>query len=1079
MSSNTTNVGLYKKNPSTDGNDTFDINTMLNDNWDRIDAQLGAQVAVSPPPTAVNLVNGLQVVNVPQSSPFNLQNIKGRTLVNLLGRDGNFEDISRWGAFQGTIALDTANKIYGANCVKATIGVGQSYVAVLQDLSLKIGSNYIAVAEVRNGNSSMGVNVAVVGKGTAPPNLTINSTLSYVKFVATVVSQRVQVMVNGVAGQYGYADGFRVYELSTAEYTALASMTDAQIAAKYPYVDDVKHVNAPYVIKYGENLAPTFGEWSNAIAEAFPTPYSAKIISSTTANQQAAATVNAVVGTAYTYAVSHNGYIGMDFRDNVGNVLLTSGFVTSQSITLTAPSGTATVSIYIASNGVIGTFTFSNPMLNLGVTAKPFKPRNDNMLAFPNVQLTSSVDGSMYDTLFKRNGKYFVEKRFRDMVLDGSQTWIFDADLTGCKSVRSPITGQTPHTQRVTKFDGKPLTFSAGGSTVPDWTVFDLANLYITIADLDSGWGEAYTPTAQEIQAYFYGWRMYDGGGSGLPYNNSGTKTWNTIAGWGTPTYSTFTLPTSIAPVGNGNWKPYKLAYQLATPVFEEILVEGSMSLHEGLNQIEVGQGAVIREKAYPWYLAGSNEYLINNTAGTPSLLRNRARNMMMVYKNGKIDNKWYVLSTGLPYGTSQAGIKAENFDPTAVYEASYIALDQYILSAPVQAVTAEAASNLKTVVDVLAANQADQDARISATEILARQIYNVPQKTSAVLVLYVDGTNGADNNDGSAGKPFKTIQRAINNVPQIVNHVVTINVLVGAYAEDVDLSGFICAGSTSVFIKLVAIGVVTVNSISMSRTTRASITGFTATATTNSGFSANNCGSIDFNMCTVTSASGSTEGFSIVQSKAQITNCVVSNRVVAFLISTNSEVMITNNTGTGNTYIFSGAGGSKVTTSGTIPTGTTIYSSSFVGVVNPWGDNTQANRSAFRTTLATTQNISASTSTKLAFASEFYDNLSEFDSVINYRFTAAQSGIYLLRASAEANATVPSGSSMYIIARVNGINLADIGMLHANNSTPPLVNGQIVLKLNVGDYVEFYYTSTVALTLNVYSTEASITRIA
>lgn len=40
MGSYTNNLGLYKVNTETDGNDTFNIETMLNDNWDKIDEKL-------------------------------------------------------------------------------------------------------------------------------------------------------------------------------------------------------------------------------------------------------------------------------------------------------------------------------------------------------------------------------------------------------------------------------------------------------------------------------------------------------------------------------------------------------------------------------------------------------------------------------------------------------------------------------------------------------------------------------------------------------------------------------------------------------------------------------------------------------------------------------------------------------------------------------------------------------------------------------------------------------------------------------------------------------------------------------
>ncbi|MBZ9615283.1 hypothetical protein [Clostridium estertheticum] len=39
MSTNTTNLALYKADPLTDKDNTFNIKTMLNDNWDKIDAK--------------------------------------------------------------------------------------------------------------------------------------------------------------------------------------------------------------------------------------------------------------------------------------------------------------------------------------------------------------------------------------------------------------------------------------------------------------------------------------------------------------------------------------------------------------------------------------------------------------------------------------------------------------------------------------------------------------------------------------------------------------------------------------------------------------------------------------------------------------------------------------------------------------------------------------------------------------------------------------------------------------------------------------------------------------------------------
>lgn len=44
MASTTTNLGLYKKDPVGDASDTFNITTMLNDNWDAIDNAWGQKI---------------------------------------------------------------------------------------------------------------------------------------------------------------------------------------------------------------------------------------------------------------------------------------------------------------------------------------------------------------------------------------------------------------------------------------------------------------------------------------------------------------------------------------------------------------------------------------------------------------------------------------------------------------------------------------------------------------------------------------------------------------------------------------------------------------------------------------------------------------------------------------------------------------------------------------------------------------------------------------------------------------------------------------------------------------------------
>ena len=44
MAGNTPNLGLYFKDPLTDGQDTFNVTTMLNENWEKIDRHAKAML---------------------------------------------------------------------------------------------------------------------------------------------------------------------------------------------------------------------------------------------------------------------------------------------------------------------------------------------------------------------------------------------------------------------------------------------------------------------------------------------------------------------------------------------------------------------------------------------------------------------------------------------------------------------------------------------------------------------------------------------------------------------------------------------------------------------------------------------------------------------------------------------------------------------------------------------------------------------------------------------------------------------------------------------------------------------------
>ena len=63
----------------------------------------------------------------------------------------------------------------------------------------------------------------------------------------------------------------------------------------------------------------------------------------------------------------------------------------------------------------------------------------------------------------------------------------------------------------IVKYNGtllNTLDTGAWGTVNDQWGIdITAGHLLITVSNTDSGWGDDYTPTADEIKAYFNGWR--------------------------------------------------------------------------------------------------------------------------------------------------------------------------------------------------------------------------------------------------------------------------------------------------------------------------------------------------------------------------------------------------------------------------------------------------------------------------------------------------------------------------------------------------------------------------------------------
>ncbi|MCP3773667.1 hypothetical protein NLX71_10130 [Paenibacillus sp. MZ04-78.2] len=727
----------------------------------------------SPPPEQVNLGYGLHVVDAKRTAPLENVTIKGRTLVNLLGRDGNCEDVRRWTVIQSTLSSDTTNKVLGNSSLKITSDSanGTGHFASISNYVIRESSLYLLLGSVRPNLGEAKIVPITFKDSTVTGDYetwvrTISDTTKFsfvaFKFKPNRGSNKLELRLLTSDGASANFDAIALYEITEAEFDAIDNMTPEQIAAKWPYVDDMKNIYSPYIVRYGENLLFPMSEATTAIGTAkyeVIDPYKAKITTNDINQFVGWRNIPAIPDHEYTFSFESAKGGCKVYINEVSSV---DGSFSQRVFTAVSPihfrskSATKTLELFFGNADATGTYIIDKPMLTLGATDKPFKSRNDDYLFFPNVQLASNVDGKVYDTLFQRDGKYWKLARFKTVELSGNVKWGNLSKDAGVKAITTEkntlsdglLGPNSLGITRLVKYNGKLLADYPGNSNIPDigWIAVD-QSIRIAISNVDSGWGDLYDPSPEDIGAYFNGWRMCDTSDptGKTPYNKSGTQGWFWVTDSSANPSFAFSLPTSQA--GNG-WKPYTLQYQLAKSTPEEIIAEGGISLHEGFNQVEIGNGLVVREKVNPFLNSDTNTY-INNIflGGGASKLKNKTLKILKVYRNELEDDvRWIFYKGAHTFGQSEVYAKLGNYDPSAAYTVTYLAFDQYSLTCNVLAIQGEYAGNVKTVVDTLAASGADLLARVSVLENTKAQKIQGQWITPTLLNGWVSEGSGYSN---------------------------------------------------------------------------------------------------------------------------------------------------------------------------------------------------------------------------------------------------------------------------------------------------------------------------------------------
>lgn len=591
---------------NTAGNLLNEINK-INDKWNATLVELDKKSQA--------VQHGLNVINAPISSPLNIE-IQGRTLANVLGKDG---------------AVPQTNKVFSVETAKYYLIINSSGAQVTVD------------------NTAQNTPYKFTGKASVSLTWTVG-------MVA-------------------------LYEVDQATYNKINAdpeYSGQKLMDKFPYVEGVQHLN-PVVVAEGGNLIPPFTEWETVSSVAkIMNPYELSIAAMGQQHNNTH-TITVLPNTTYSFSYKSSSHVRYDLQLRDSNSAVEKTFACYDGLPLTFTTSGTTKSIRVNAYNYpisdIGTWSFSYPSLVLGDKPKPFVPRNPSYL-YTNTVLAGQ--NGVNDLLYQEDGQWKVLRKWeRDVVLDGGKEVAFQVSASGFKKFKFPTTangisknGNLTNTYVIQDYTNALMFKSVDvNDPNPQSVYMDTNNVLVSVANSLSGFTESYTPTADEIKAYFNGWKVKAADGTGKP-----TAWVSVVDGKDAPAQTLTYVRANKAP----NYTPYKLTYQLANPRIESVQVEGDLAV-SGITQVSVDSGIVVREKVAPAVNNIYNVYIINNiTMSATSILKGKVGKILAVYKNGIIENKWVIRQSQYAYGKEYCEIPSKDFDPTAEYTVTYLVQDKH-----------------------------------------------------------------------------------------------------------------------------------------------------------------------------------------------------------------------------------------------------------------------------------------------------------------------------------------------------------------------------------------------------------------
>ncbi len=570
MSTKTPVYGFTKPEPT----EFYDV-AVQNDNWDKNEVEIKKLNDKLDPNVLIPATLGLTPTTITKTGaepiPLNVK-FTPRHYVNLLGKDGNCEDVGKWGMFRINISLDSTTKVFGSNSIKITSthidGGSLNKVPFTYDSS----KNYLITAYVKNGNCTGGLNIHTNNGQTA----FCADTTKFSRIGLKISGNNANFVAIGTSGtaidQYGWVDGIMVNEISATEY---ANDSIEILMARYPYADSLVVTKNLFLESVHGNLVRNgnceegVAGWESSGSGAVITVENGRFKVVNTLGNWVQRKIKVAKNTDYYY--SHNvTNVGGEIKASSGTLRYGSGTFN------TGNNDEITVFYYGAS---IGTYYFDSVSITKGTTAPPSYQSYDAERCV--------IEGDFFtgDTVEMADGQVKGQKLWQRKTLFGKDyAFGFGGDAVGFKTLN--VAGFVAKNSVSSwgygvKNDGKILKSDGTTTTTSDcyWMDTTQGTMFITVADTDSGWTETLNPNDDEVKAFMNGWKARQNDGTryvifssivdgSFPFattmvsgtNNSGQAVLNVadaskiaIGEWFSVRYNNFNIFTTYVLSKNGN----------------------------------------------------------------------------------------------------------------------------------------------------------------------------------------------------------------------------------------------------------------------------------------------------------------------------------------------------------------------------------------------------------------------------------------------------------------------------------------------------------------------------------------------